>query len=55
MLKRCESFFDKAVVSKSDFSPEPSAPAIAAGFLAHAQTWKKTKAETSGSYSFRGE
>lgn len=31
MLKRCESSSDKAVVSKSDFSPETSAPAIAAG------------------------
>lgn len=43
MLKRCELFSDKAVVSKSDFSPEPSAPAIAAGLPGTCTDLEKNK------------
>lgn len=53
MLERCEVFSSKALVSESDFSSEPSAPAITAGLPGTCTDVEKTKAKTSGPLNFK--
>lgn len=55
MHEICEFFSSKALASKSDFSPEPSALAIAEGLPGMCIDVEKTKAKISGSLSVRGE